>query len=197
VTGCGRQWCTKCGEETIHRDNRKRYESASCLGQIMWREGPMRLTAGDLDLLTRKGLRNGKQLLLGLEQKQPGHKFDLPQERSLRLLDGILRHCGLCPAAADLELDPRSGVYIVRGPLGAATEGRRKTGFLGPQQIEWLSTGRTVKVPNHETFFRFVDPEDWERCRTRDEDRESGLPHQTHRNGGESSTRTQINHQLH
>lgn len=173
MTGCGRQWCTKCGEETIHRDNRHGYESASCLGQITWREGPKNISLTDVDMLSRKGLRNGMQLLLGVEQKQPQHKFSgTPQERTLRLLDAAIRHCGLCPEAVRLRIDPRSGIYLVTGPLGAATESRRKTMFLGSQEIKSLSTEWKFIADVHETFFRFLDPEDLRR-RDRDEDHEA------------------------
>jgi hypothetical protein len=174
MSGCGRQWCSKCGEELIHRDHRHGYESASALGQIIWREGPSQLSVTDADVISRKGLPDGRQLMRVIEQKQPRHTFDgTPQERTFKLLDAVLMHCGLCPDAAELHLDPRSGVFVVKGEISAAAEGRRRTQFGGPQKITRLATGQEWAVETHEQFFRFLDPQDRGR-RDRDEDGEAG-----------------------
>jgi hypothetical protein len=69
----------KCGEETIHRDHRRGYESASALGQIVWREGPKKMSAADIDLATLKLLSNGQRLLRLNEQKQPDHSLGWSQ----------------------------------------------------------------------------------------------------------------------
>lgn len=160
MRGCGRNYCPHCDEETIHRDHRRGYESASCLGQIVWREGPKNLSVMDLDLVSRKGMQDGTQLLRLVEQKQVGHKFEGPQERTLQLLDAMISHASLCKNATHLHVNPRSGVYVVRGEMGAATSIRRQTTFLGPQTIHQMSTGQMYEVDGHEAFFRFLDPED-------------------------------------
>lgn len=170
-TGCGRHFCKWCEEEMIHRDHRKFYESASALGQIIWREGPDRLSVTDLDVVSRKGLPNGLQLLRGIEQKQPGHKFEDAQEQTLRLLDSVIVHAGLCPAAVELHVDPRSGIYVIRGEVAAAADWPRQTMFCGTQQIVKLATGETWKIRAHEPLFRFLDPEDTSRRDPRRRDR--------------------------
>lgn len=165
MKGCGRTYCPHCTEEMIHRDHRRGYESASCLGQIVWREGPLALSVTDLDLVSRKGMRDGSQLLRLVEQKQLGHKFESAQERTLRLMNAVITHAALCESATELHVSPRSGVYVVRGQLGAATSSRQETMFLGPQTIEQLGTGQTYDITSHEAFFRFLDPEDDRRRR--------------------------------
>jgi len=171
MTACGRQWCAACAEELIHRDHRKGYESASALGQIIWREGPARLTVCDMDILARKGLRDGSTLFRGLEQKNPDHTLKDPQEQNLSLLDAMIRHCVECPAYAG-KLDPRSGIYVIRGEVAGATEGTRKTVFHGPQEIIRLRDRASVTITDHEQFFRFLDPQDRQR-RSRSEDKEA------------------------
>ena len=161
MTGCGRMFCPHCDEEMIHRDHRKGYESASALGQIIWREGPGRLSVTDLDLASRKGLPSGQQLLRLLEQKQPGHKFGISQERTLKLLDSLILHAIACPEAASLQLDPRSGVYVLRGEVAAAQEWPRQTMLCGVQEVERLTTGGQFKFETHEQLFEFLDPEEW------------------------------------
>lgn len=158
-SGCGRQFCSKCEEELIHRDHRKIYESSSALGQIIWREGPRDLTASDLDILALKILNNNFHLLRLIEQKNPTHKFETPQMRALKLLDAMIMHCRICPKAEDLAVDPRSGVYIIRGLIEAANKGKRKTILKGKQIIHRLSDGSEYEFENHETLFRFLDPE--------------------------------------
>lgn len=144
----------------IHRDHRRGYESASALGQIVGREGPLNLSVTDLDLVTRKGLRDGNQLLRLIEQKQPGHSFKGPQETTVRLLDECIHHCTLCPDAQELRLDHRSGLYLVRGLIAGATTGHRETRFEGTQRIIRLRTGQHRDITSHEEFFQFLDPED-------------------------------------
>jgi hypothetical protein len=150
----------------IHRDHRKGYESASALGQIIWREGPAAISAMDLDLVARKGLRDGSQLLRFLEQKQPGHTFKRPQEQTLRLLDAITVHASLCPDAADLRVAARSGAYVIRGEIAAATDSARQhTTFLGPQEIEKLFTSERYVITQPEALFQWLDPENLARRR--------------------------------
>lgn len=166
MSGCGRHFCKWCGEEMIHRDHRKHYESASALGQITWREGPVQLSVTDLDMMSRKGLSSGLNLLRGIEQKQPGHKFELAQEQTLRLLDQVIRHAGLCQAAAELHVDPRSGLYVMRGEVAASPDWPRQTQFCGDQEIENLATGETWDIADHKQLFRFLDPQDYRNLRS-------------------------------
>jgi hypothetical protein len=161
--GCGRQWCSVCDEELIHRDHRKFYESSSALGQIVWREGPVNVTVCDLDLASRKGLSNGFQLVRLVEQKQPDHTLRAPQARLLFLLDACLGHCASCPGAVDLQIDKRSGLLLVHGHIAASTRARHETIFDGPQTVEHVRTKQRIEVLSHEEFFRVLDPEDSQR----------------------------------
>ena len=168
MNGCGRQWCKKCSEEMIHRDHRRGYESASALGQIVWREGPKNISAVDLDLATLKVLRGKERLLRLIEQKQPGHSMKWGQEEILRILDRALDHCKLCPDASELHIEQRSGVYIIRGHVAAAADSiRKQTSFDGPQVIERINDKKTWKIKSHEQFFKFLDPIDTRRKRTK------------------------------
>jgi hypothetical protein len=160
---CDRHWCPDCDEELIHRDHRKWYESASALGQIVWREGPLNVTVTDLDLVSRKGLANGFQLVRLVEQKQPDHTLRAQQARLLYLLDDCLAHCARCPTAADMKIDERSGLLLVRGHITASPEGRHKTIFDGAQIVEHVRSKRQIIVGSHEAFFQLLDPEDPQR----------------------------------
>jgi hypothetical protein len=165
MAGCGRQWCKGCGEELIHRDHRKAYESASALGQIVGREGPVNVSVTDLDLVSRKGLRNGEQLVRFVEQKQPAHTLRTGQEVTLRLIDACFDHCSHCPGATDLHIDRRSGLILVRGHIAGSTTARRETRFDGAQTVVHVRSGRKTVVSCHEEFFRLLDPEDSRRRR--------------------------------
>jgi len=159
--GCGRTFCGGCGEEMIHRDHRQSYESASALGQIVGREGPVNISVTDIDLVARKGLQNGAQLLRIIEQKQPKHQLRRPQRETLKLLDACIGHCVHCEAAKDLVLDKRSGLYLMVGHIDGETSGRRTTRFNGPQIVTKFSDGRDKRLETHEEFFELLDPEDW------------------------------------
>lgn len=161
--GCPRTYCQGCGEEMIHRDHRRSYESASCLGQIVSREGPLKLGFMDMDGVSRKGLKDGSQLLRILEHKQLNAHLKANQEETLKLIAQIIEHCVKCPSATSLKLHPNSGLYIVRGELTAASNGAHKTMFNGPQEITRYVDGISYTVTNEEGFFRFLDPVDRER----------------------------------
>jgi hypothetical protein len=107
----------------------------------------------------RKSLVGQRHLIRLIEQKQPSHRLDTPQAKTLRVVGDALAHCVTCPAATSLGLHPYSGLYIVRGELGAATAGQQETRFIGPQEIEY-PTGATRIVENEEQFFMFLDPFD-------------------------------------
>lgn len=165
--GCGRQYCSHCGDELIHRDHRKWYESSSALGQIIYREGPRLLTVSDIDTVTLKILNRGKssekKLLRIIEQKQPNHKFDGPQRDILFLLNQIIVHILSCTDASHIGLDSLSGVFILRGLIESANNQKngnnKKTIFGGPQTMERLSDGYMKTINNHEEFFSILDPE--------------------------------------
>lgn len=142
----------------IHRDHRKAYESASALGQIVWREGPAALTVSDVDLVGYKRLSAGGSLLRIVEQKQPNHQLNGPQRSLLQLLDETIRHYVTC-GTSRYRLDPRSGVYLVWGEIAGEMEGNHRTAFQGPQLIERLATGEERPAVTHEDFFKFLDPE--------------------------------------
>lgn len=157
--GCGRQFCKKCGEELIHRDHRKIYESSSALGQIVSREGPKNLSVADIDLVSLK-IMNRKKLLRIIEQKQPNHSLKWPQKEILRLIAEIISHCIDCKFAHNLNLDNRSGVYIMRGMIKGAKEGKKITRFDSCQKIERITTEQNGTIYTHEDFFNFLDPLD-------------------------------------
>jgi hypothetical protein len=134
----------------IHRDNRRFYESASCLGQIISRRGPVNLTVGDVDLLSRKGLRSGTQLLRMVEHFQATAPIKAQQRRTFELVAEVIHHCIECPRARYIGLSPASGLFVVKGPLGAATSGHRETRFCGPQQIIRFRDDETRTVLDEE-----------------------------------------------
>lgn len=138
--GCPRTFCDGCGEELIHRDNRKFYESASAFGQIIGRRpdlggAPRDFGCGDVDLFVHRS-RQGMVLLRWVEHKQPGHKYEASQQQSLSDFDLVLKNAIAHPPSG-LILHPDSGVFIVRGPLLVPDElnPHRKVDFGGSQQL--------------------------------------------------------------
>jgi hypothetical protein len=124
----------------------------------------------DADIVSRKQLKSGRTLLRFIEQKNKTHKYDGPQRTTLRFIDAIIRHCIECDDAESLRIDPKSGVYIIRGEIAAATTSRRETDFIGDQTIEHVSDpnrrieitgGRDVKS----MLWRFLDPDDYMKTR--------------------------------
>jgi hypothetical protein len=139
----------------IHRDHRKSYESASAFGQIMHNQGPRQLTAGDLDLYTAKWI--GRKLLLKLlEHKQPDQQIGAMQAKVLMALDRVLR-AAVINRPPGLELHPDSGVFILRGPLEAQTEGRKKVDFAGPQIVERLDGTIVLKPKTRGELFDWIN----------------------------------------
>jgi hypothetical protein len=126
----------------IHRDNRHGYEASSALNQIIHREGPKQLTVGDVDSYALKFVGPRACLRL-IEHKQPEQALKRMQQQALGLFDQCIRHAA---EHALFGVAPGSGVYLMRGPLGASTEGRRKVDFTGPQTVETLS-GNAVLRP--------------------------------------------------
>ena len=131
----GRHFCVPgCGQELIHRDNRKMWEAASAFGQIVNRIGPVQITCGDIDLYVWKSLP-GRELLLLVEHKQPGQQLKPMQAKVLLLLDSMMQHAAACPDYTGRTIDPRSGVYIIRGAVAGGTDQHRTTNFQGPQTV--------------------------------------------------------------
>lgn len=146
--GCGRQFCPGCQEELIHRDHRKGWESASTLGQIVWRDGPKVMGAMDMDLCTER-CDKGKHLLRMLEHKQEAAKpLRFSQTHILGLLANILDQAIRCtdPIHADTKLDSRSGLFLIRGPIAGAETGRHKCAFTGPQTVTRLVDQKELAV---------------------------------------------------
>lgn len=138
--GCGRQFCPNCGEELIHRDHRRQFESASTLGQIVLRLGPRSMGAADVDLCTEKCISKDNHLLRILEHKQDrARPFRFSQEHILDLLAAIIDHAANCTLYTErqssLQLDPRSGVFLVHGSVIGSTGSRRECIFAGPQTV--------------------------------------------------------------
>ena len=151
---CRRTFCDDCRRELIHRDNRKHYESASGLGQIVHRDGPRSFTVGDVDLYLRKWL-GGATLLRLIEHKQPSQVINEPQAITLRMLDSIFEHAINC-TDPPLRLDPRSGVYVMRGEIFAEASGHRKT-HLGPQRLWDPRTQQWTELESQAEVFAWMD----------------------------------------
>jgi hypothetical protein len=127
---CQRTYCPDCDEELIHRDHRHFYESASALGQIIHRM-KRTFTYGDMDGVTYK---RSLRLLRFLEHKQPDQSAKYAQNEVHDLLDEIIAHYVDC-VTARFRLHPYSGMYVMRGPIEAATTGRRAAQLAGPQEL--------------------------------------------------------------
>lgn len=127
----------------IHRDRRHGYESASALGQILWRLGPRgTLSIGDLDLYLWRRLPGGEVLRI-IEHKQPDQVLKWQQKQLLSLLSSMIGHCVGCPGFGH-PLDATSGAYVIRGELTAASGGRRETILGGPQSVFSAQHDRVV-----------------------------------------------------
>lgn len=163
----GRQWCDApggCGEELIHRDHRKPYESSSGFGQIIHRDyGRGAFAFADVDLVLYRrpptfGSLAGPPLLVILEHKEATAEIGWSQGEILRCLATVI-HMSIL----EHRLAPSSGVYVVRGRIGARENGRRETFFDGPQQIERMLPRRdngaheTWEVASQGELFSWLD----------------------------------------
>ncbi len=137
---CRRCFCADCGEEMIHRDNRKATESASAFGQIIFREGPKEITFGDVDGYVYKRRPDGTLFRL-IERFQAKAKMKPMQSVALNILDVAIRW-----AAEDGRLLDGSGVYVIRGDIGAKEDDECQVDFIGPQYVEDLN-GRRMLEP--------------------------------------------------
>jgi hypothetical protein len=145
---CLRTFCSRCEEEMIHRDNRRAYESASGIGQIVSRDAPRTFTVGDVDLYVLKFLGSSVLLRL-LEHKQPASPVKPMQRKALRLLDELF---AIALRAPDSRFHPASGVYLMRGAIGAEREGRRATYLDGPQELWNPRLGGTTLETQSDVF---------------------------------------------
>jgi hypothetical protein len=145
----------------IHRDNRHGYESSSCFGQIIHRM-KRSFTYTDVDGLVYN-IAGKSSLLRPIEHKQPHQKLGGPQSWALGALDDCIRHYVESPPADwKLRLHPASGVYIVTGELGAATEGCQRTELLGPQAIRRLRSSAETVVLDESALYAWLDGnKDW------------------------------------
>jgi hypothetical protein len=159
MPSCGGRHFCNCGEELIHRDHRKPWESASAFGQIVWRDGPARLTTGDVDHYAAVlDLPDGDLLRL-IEHKQPDQSLKEMQGKVLLLVGSMIEHAVGCPLY-DRRLDPRSGVFVVRGEITAESDGMRRTFFAGPQFVSKASTDGFTDVgelSDGERIFRWLE----------------------------------------
>lgn len=154
----GRHFCS-CGEELIHRDHRKRWESASAFGQVVWRCGPVDLTTGDIDHYAAVYGLNGANLLRLIEHKQPDQPLKAMQKKTLLLLGELVEHAISCPDFGS-RLDPRSGVFVVRGLIEAEPDGLRRTDFAGEQLVSRATAAGFVEVgalASSERVFRWLE----------------------------------------
>jgi hypothetical protein len=159
VPSCGGRHLCTCDEELIHRDHRKPWESASAFGQIVWRAGPSHLTTGDIDHYAAVFGLNRHDLLRLIEHKQPDQPLKPMQEKTLLLLGAIIGHAIDCPDFVQ-PLDPRSGVFVVRGPIKAEPDGLRRTYFAGEQQVSKATAEGFVEVgtlADGEQIFRWLE----------------------------------------
>jgi hypothetical protein len=144
---CERHWCKTCGGEMIHRDNRRSYESASCLGQIVTHL-PHTFTYGDVDGYVHKKL--GQSLRL-VEHKQPHQSLKGPQMDALELLDACI-----AIAAPELGLHPESGLWVMRGELRGSTEGHQRCEFVGSQIVTSERIGK-VELADESALYEWLD----------------------------------------
>ena len=147
---CGRHCCPDCGEDLIHRDNRKGWESASAFGQVVWLRGPVKLTTGDIDQYAAVFRHDGADLLRIIEHKTPRQTLSRVQWKVLRTL---------ALALDALPLDDRSGVYVVRGEVGSRGD---SIGFRGPQEVEKFSVAlnqfhHVTTLEDDEAVFRWLE----------------------------------------
>lgn len=152
---CGRTYCQYCGEELIHRDHRKFYESSSALGQILSRAGPKYIGVSDADAIIFK---RTKKILRIIEQKNPDHTMGSSQKGILSLLSNIF---DLAKDNGLLHKD--SGVFVLLGMIQGATEGRRKCLFDGEQVLYNLHGEKIDAFQTEEQFFDWLDPYSKER----------------------------------
>ena len=133
-----------CGEPTIHQANRKGTESSSAYGQLIQKFLNRKFAAADLDIAVER-TRDGKTLWRAIEHKQPGHKFDGPQQQLLRKLAEIIR---AVRAQKDFRfsdgtlLAHGSGAFVVR------CEVTPEITIKGDVEVTELGTERsTVQTP--------------------------------------------------
>lgn len=149
MTCGGRHYCPTCDEELIHRDHRQSWESASALGQIIHRM-KRTFTFGDIDGYT---LKRTHRLLRFIEHKQPDQALKFAQGEALAVLDRVIAHYVACQPG---DLNPQSGVYVMRGPIDAATTGRRETRLAGPQVVTNARLGEAV-LADEMALFAWLD----------------------------------------
>lgn len=131
---CGRQFCPRCGQELIHRDNRHGHESSCAINTIVQRQGPPLITLIDIDSCVLKTIGR-RHVLRVIEHKQPQQWMKPGQQLILTLLDCCLRYCaehGLWGLAEG------SGSYVMRGQMIASDGPFREVDFDphgGPQTI--------------------------------------------------------------
>lgn len=146
---CGHQFCPKCGALLIHLLHRQGFESASGFGQVVWREGPVFIACGDLDLYVHvKTLR----LLRIIEHKQLGQKLSDGQREVLFLLAALIEH-----GRDVLKLHKDSGVYLIQGAVEADT---RRICFDGAQniwQMKNLDFSKIASCRDAEQVFRWLE----------------------------------------
>lgn len=155
----GRHFCGGCGQELIHRDHRRPWESASAFGQIVWREGPRRLTTGDIDHYAAVWLSDGSTLLRLIEHKQPTQRLKPEQQRVLLLLGSLIEHAIHC-SNFNGTIDERSGIFLLRGNVTAESNGLRRTFFDGPTAVAKAENGRFVtkaELADAHAIFRWLE----------------------------------------
>jgi len=140
----------------IHRDHRRGYEASSALNQLLHREGPDHAAVGDIDTYFENN-EHGEYRLIMLEHKQPDQALGGAQAKVLRHLDSCIRHAVEHPPLRGLRLKEISGVYILRGPLEAASNGRHKVDFVGPHVVESLDGRPIAKFQRRKDFYDWLN----------------------------------------
>ena len=139
----------------IHRDHRKGYEASSALNQILHREGPGFAAVGDIDTYFENSA-DGKYRLIFIEHKQPDQGLGFAQGMVLRHLHACIRHAIEFPPNA-LRLQDDSGVYVLRGPLEAASSGKQKVDFAGPHVLENLKGEVVAQFNRRKEFYDWLN----------------------------------------
>lgn len=138
---CARAFCDGCGEELIHRDHRKHYESSSGLGQIVRRDMTDKFGVTDIDLAVER-TRGGVTLLKLVEQKQERHRFRGSQAQIMAVLAALIDHAKDCADFTAYQLAPDSGAYVAYGEIvpetGVGSTMRQKLWLPGQLIVDRL-----------------------------------------------------------
>jgi hypothetical protein len=130
------------------------------LGQIIHRQGPKELTVGDLDLYCAKW-RGNHLTLRALEHKQSNQQLGRMQGSVLSVLDTMFQ-IAIANPTPTLRLTSDSGIFIVRGPIEAATSKRREVDFINRQTVSKVDGSCPFQHRTRKEFYDWLNGgSDW------------------------------------